>query len=100
MRAPLAVIVLALCGALGLFTWAFLYRMPAPAPVHYLASTKPAEAAVERSADAVDVPLAEDLVKRPGVDWPVFLGPTGDGKSPEKGLRPWPSEGPRIVWEC
>ncbi len=35
-----------------------------------------------------------------GVDWPRFLGPTGDSKSPEKGLvTPWPAQGPRIVWQ-
>lgn len=35
-----------------------------------------------------------------GVDWPTFLGPTGDSKSSEKGLiTPWPAEGPRIVWK-
>jgi outer membrane protein assembly factor BamB len=35
-----------------------------------------------------------------GVDWPSFLGPTGDGKSPETGLIvPWPAEGPRLVWQ-
>ena len=38
--------------------------------------------------------------RKKGVDWPVFLGPTGDSKSPEKGLiLPWPKTGPRIVWE-
>jgi outer membrane protein assembly factor BamB len=36
---------------------------------------------------------------KPGVDWPRFLGPTADGKSPETGLTvPWPAEGPRLVW--
>jgi outer membrane protein assembly factor BamB len=35
-----------------------------------------------------------------GVDWPRFLGPTADGKSPETGLIvPWPAEGPRLVWQ-
>jgi outer membrane protein assembly factor BamB len=35
-----------------------------------------------------------------GVDWPVFLGPTGDSKSPETGiLTDWPEEGLRIVWQ-
>jgi len=36
--------------------------------------------------------------RKAGVDWPAFLGPTGDGKSPEKGLH-WPPEGPRKVWQ-
>jgi outer membrane protein assembly factor BamB len=38
---------------------------------------------------------------RAGVDWPVFLGPTQDGVSPEKGvIAPWPKTGLRKVWEC
>jgi len=43
-----------------------------------------------------DVP---DLgTRKVGVDWPGFLGPDHDSKSPERGLR-WPAEGPRKVWE-
>lgn len=35
-----------------------------------------------------------------GVDWPFFLGPNGDSKSPETGiLKKWPKEGPKIVWQ-
>ena len=34
------------------------------------------------------------------MDWPRFLGPSCDGKSPEIGLvAPWPENGPRIVWQ-
>ncbi len=34
-----------------------------------------------------------------GSDWPRFLGPTGNSKSPETGiLTDWPSEGPPVVW--
>lgn len=33
-------------------------------------------------------------------DWPTFLGPNQDGTSVEKGIRPWPKDGLRIVWEC
>jgi outer membrane protein assembly factor BamB len=34
-----------------------------------------------------------------GVDWPRFLGPTGDSKSPEKGiLTRWEKSGPPVVW--
>lgn len=41
-----------------------------------------------------------DLSTRPGADWPAFLGPTADGKSPETGLiTPWPAAGPRLVWQ-
>ena len=34
-----------------------------------------------------------------GVDWPCFLGPNGDGKSPETGiLTQWGDHGPPVVW--
>jgi outer membrane protein assembly factor BamB len=37
--------------------------------------------------------------RKQGVDWPRFLGPTGDSVSPEKGIiSPWPKEGLRVVW--
>ncbi len=37
---------------------------------------------------------------RPGSDWPRFLGPTDDGKSPETGiLTDWGETGPPLVWE-
>lgn len=33
-------------------------------------------------------------------DWPQFLGPTADSKSPQKNLlREWPAAGPEIKWE-
>jgi outer membrane protein assembly factor BamB len=54
---------------------------------------------------AAAVPLrAEELppslwTRKTGVDWPQMLGPTRDGKSPEKGiLTKWPAKGPKIVW--
>ncbi|HIB91346.1 TPA: hypothetical protein EYO57_29835 [Candidatus Poribacteria bacterium] len=41
-----------------------------------------------------------DLRKRKtGSDWPGFLGPTSDGKSPENfRLDPWSASGPPLVW--
>ena len=47
---------------------------------------------------AAEVP---DLrTRRDGDDWPQFLGPTGDSKSREKGIRTdWPEEGPPLVWQ-
>ena len=34
-----------------------------------------------------------------GVDWPRLLGPSGDGKSPERGiLTAWGKWGPAVVW--
>ncbi|HYT90008.1 MAG TPA: PQQ-binding-like beta-propeller repeat protein [Gemmataceae bacterium] len=44
-------------------------------------------------------PLPDPPTRKSGSDWPVFLGPTGDSVSSEKGiLSPWPEKGPRIVW--
>ncbi len=38
--------------------------------------------------------------RKTGADWPNFLGPTQDSKSPEKGLlSPWPAAGLRVVWQ-
>lgn len=53
-----------------------------------------------KSADARSATLPPDLRTRAdGSDWPGFLGPTGDGKSPEKGIiAPWPTDGLRVVW--
>ena len=35
-----------------------------------------------------------------GSDWPTFLGPTRDSKSPETGiLTSWPENGLRVVWQ-
>lgn len=34
-----------------------------------------------------------------GVDWPIFLGPTQDSKSPEKGIvTQWGSNAPKVLW--
>lgn len=43
-----------------------------------------------------------DLRKRKsGADWPMFLGPTQDGKSTETGiLKTWPKSGLKVVWEA
>ncbi len=54
------------------------------------------------------LPAAEAALKpehdvRPALratDWPRFLGPAGDGKSPETGiLTQWPANGPPVVWQ-
>lgn len=44
--------------------------------------------------------VADLGTRKQGVDWPGFLGPTGDSKSPETGiLHPWPDKGLRLVWK-
>ena len=43
--------------------------------------------------------LADLRTRKTGSDWQGFLGPTGDGKSPEKGLHlRWHKSAPPIVW--
>src|SRR5688572_20251827 len=43
--------------------------------------------------------LAQQATRKAGVDWPIFLGPTQDSKSPETGIiTKWTSTKPRIVW--
>lgn len=49
-------------------------------------------------------PPVEDVpnlwTRSKGVDWPAFLGPSGDGKSSEKGiLTEWPDDGPPLEWK-
>lgn len=102
MRAlSFVVIVAALAGALSLGVWSYLEQPPPRSRKAFVASTKPTIPVIPTTADVVaTVSLAPELGTRPGVDWSVFLGPTGDGKSPEKGVKPWPANGPRVVWTC
>jgi outer membrane protein assembly factor BamB len=34
-----------------------------------------------------------------GSDWTKFLGPLGTSVSTEKGITPWPKDGPKILWQ-
>jgi outer membrane protein assembly factor BamB len=54
------------------------------------------------AATRADDPAIVSLATRTqGVDWPSFLGPLRDGRSPETGLsRDWADRTPRIVWQC
>ena len=51
---------------------------------------------------SVAAPASETLNRAPrtkGIDWPIFLGPTQDSKSPETGIiTKWGEGVPRIVW--
>ena len=39
--------------------------------------------------------------RKAGIDWPIFLGPTQDSKSPETGIiTKWTANKPRIVWQA
>ena len=60
--------------------------------------SKPKENAKPEPTDAAD--LKDIGTRSKGLDWPDFLGPNRDSKSPEQGIiSPWPENGPRIVWQ-
>lgn len=65
------------------------------------AAEKPATEPTVADTAASDEELPPNLWTRgEGVDWPCFLGPTGDSRSPETGLLTnWPKAGPKIVWQ-
>jgi len=51
------------------------------------------------SAAAEPEDLPSLWTRKTGVDWPVFLGPSGNSKSVETGiLTQWPAKGLRLVW--
>jgi outer membrane protein assembly factor BamB len=53
-------------------------------------------------ASAAHAESPPDLgTRKSGTDWPRFLGPTGDGVSPETGiLTAWPKDGLKVLWEA
>ncbi|MCI0362201.1 MAG: PQQ-like beta-propeller repeat protein [Planctomycetaceae bacterium] len=61
----------------------------------------PSLAPAATSPKADQPPRQTELATRKaGVDWPAFLGLTGDGKSPEKGiLTDWRASGLKLVWQ-
>ncbi len=66
----------------------------------FLSACVEARLAYSQVADAADSPPPDLTVRTKGSDWEGFLGPTGDGKSPERGIvAPWPAAGPRLVWQ-
>ena len=61
------------------------------------AKPAPAQSAAKPAASALPPDLG---TRKQGVDWPSFLGPTGDSKSSERGiLTKWPRKGLPIVWQ-
>jgi len=47
-----------------------------------------------------ELPVPNLGTRKAGVDWPGFLGPGGNSKSPERNiLTNWPAEGPKKLWE-
>jgi len=50
---------------------------------------------------AAGEPPADLGTRKIGVDWPDFLGPRRNGRSPENGLATdWAARPPRVVWQC
>jgi outer membrane protein assembly factor BamB len=69
----------------------------APAP-ETTTSTEPDTGAAAAKGGGVLTP--DQGTRKAGVDWPAFLGPSGDSVSPETGIiAPWPAEGLRLIWE-
>jgi outer membrane protein assembly factor BamB len=52
-----------------------------------------------QAADSSSEPVADLGTRKAGTDWPRFLGPAGTSVSTEKGIVPWPKQGPRVVWD-
>lgn len=46
-----------------------------------------------------DTSPSTETVNTTGEDWPRFLGPAGTSVSSETGIRPWPQDGLRVVWQ-
>ena len=64
------------------------------------AQTIDAAPQVQTTAVAAEPVAVPNLwTRKQGVDWPAFLGPSGDSKSPETGIiKAWPAEGLKLVW--
>ena len=76
-------------------------KAKAPVPPPAASVPEPVKAEKPTSSPAPQAAKVSDLrTRKTGVDWPWFLGPTHDSKSPERGLQtPWPEGGPRVVWQ-
>lgn len=63
---------------------------------------QPIEMVLPDDQPAGDTQCNDELrTRKNGVDWPRFLGPTGDSFSPEKGiLTKWPAEGLKVLWSA
>lgn len=60
----------------------------------------PQSVAAKPEITPVAAPEVPDDAPSIETDWPIFLGPTGDSKSTEKGiLTKWPKEGLKVLWQ-
>jgi len=70
------------------------------APAKQTPAKKPAAAASALANPAASQAPPDLGTRKQGVDWPIFLGPTADSKSSERGiLTKWPRKGLPIVWQ-
>jgi outer membrane protein assembly factor BamB len=68
-------------------------NIPFLAPLLLIVALAPVGAAEEPLADLSTCPQ--------GIDWPDFLGPRRDSRSPETGVAAdWAAHPPRLVWQC
>lgn len=76
-----------------------LFTGPPPAISDDAKSPQQSPAATNQAESAQNLP--KDLgTRKQGIDWPDFLGPNRDNRSPEQGiLTKWPDAGPRVVWQ-
>ncbi|MDP6445773.1 MAG: PQQ-binding-like beta-propeller repeat protein, partial [Pirellulaceae bacterium] len=114
MRSALvASIALFCCGCLGANTTDIAevpanVELPAPEPEPTPQEKEPAAEEKEPTGEVVQGKRnvapgnrhPHDIgTRQRGVDWPTFLGPTGDSKSTETGLNTdWRNNRPKIVW--
>lgn len=72
---------------------------PAWAQANNEAEKKGAAGSTQAATANAGESLPKDLsTRKRGHDWPAFLGPSGDSKSSETGITPWPEGGPPVVW--
>ncbi|REK12473.1 MAG: hypothetical protein DWQ37_11765 [Planctomycetota bacterium] len=66
----------------------------------FFAVTQASACAEEPAARPAAAASSAQAAPGEGSDWPAFLGPTADSKSPETGiLTKWPAEGPPLLWK-
>lgn len=69
------------------------------AVVAFAASCATGDAVYSQGEVKLHRKITEADIKRPGEDWPQFLGPRNDGTSSEDVLKSWPAGGLPILWE-
>ena len=77
-------------------------KIPSSAPLRLCVMILLLAAGCGRAAPAAGEPPAPGKEGRPhtaGSDWPIFLGPNQDSRSPEKGIiTKWGESGLKLLW--